>query len=201
VALPLTIIPPLWQTWWFLTGAGILALGMVAFALVARIRSIRSQQTHLENLVVRRTTELQNTNQQLAAEVERRTRAEAALAKRAEEELQQSEARFQAMYNQSVIGIGILGLDGKIMDANATVCRLLGRTLEDLQKIRFTEVIHPEDREHGEDEFMQLLKGERNSYRVERRYIRGDGTVFWANVIVSMILDLEGNPRFAASRP
>ncbi len=197
VALPLTIIPPLWQTWWFLTGAGILALGMVAFAFVARIRSIRSQQAHLENLVVRRTTELQNTNQQLAAEVERRTRAEAALAKRAEEELQQSEARFQAMYNQSVIGIGILGLDGKIMDANATVCRLLGRTLEDLQKIRFTEVIHPEDREHGGDEFMQLLKGERNSYRVERRYIRGDGTVFWANVIVSMILDLEGNPRFA----
>lgn len=197
VAIPLTIIPPLWQTWWFLTGAGVLALGMVAFAVVARLRGIRGQQAHLEELVIRRTTELQSTNQQLEAEVERRTRAEAALAKRAEEELQQSEARFQAMYNQSVIGIGILGLDGKILDANATVCHLLGRTLKDLQKIRFTEIIHPEDRDHGDDEFMQLLKGERDSYRIERRYIRGDGTIFWANVIVSMILDLEGKPRFA----
>lgn len=197
MAIPLTIVPPLWQRWWFLTGAGVLVLGLVAFAGVARVRSLRGQQAHLEALVVRRTTELQTTNQQLAAEVERRTRAEAALAKRAEEELQQSEARFQAMYNQSVIGIGILGLDGKILDANATVCRLLGRSLEDLQKIRFTEVIHPDDRAHGGEEFMQLLNGERDSYRVERRYIRGDGRVFWANVIVSMILDLEGKPRFA----
>lgn len=197
VAIPLTIIPPLWQRWWFLTGAGFLALGLVVFAFVARLRSLHSQQAHLERLVVHRTAELQNTNQQLEAEVDRRTRAEAALAKRAEEELQQSEARFQAMYNQSVIGIGILGLDGKILDANATVCRLLGRSLEELQKIRFTEVIHPEDRAHGGDEFFQMLKGERDSYRIERRYIRGDGSIFWANVIVSMILDLDGKPRFA----
>lgn len=170
---------------------------MIAFPYVARIRGIRAQQVHLEELVVQRTAELQTTNRQLEAEVERRTRAEAALAKRAEEELQQSEARFQAMYNQSVIGIGILGLDGRILDANATVCRLLKRSLEELQRIRFIEVIHPANREHGGDEFQQLLKGERDSYRVERRYIRGDGSVFWANVIVSMINDLDGKPRFA----
>lgn len=111
--------------------------------------------------------------------------------------LHQSEARFQAMFNQSVIGIGMLGLDGRIQDANSAVCRMLGRSLDELHRIPFTEMIHPDEREFSGEQFRQLLAGETTSYRVQRRYLRKDGGIFWANVTVSMVCDKHGRPQFA----
>jgi PAS domain S-box-containing protein len=111
--------------------------------------------------------------------------------------LQQSEARFQAMFNQSVIGIGMLSLDGMILDANSAVCLMLGRSLEELRRVQFTEMIHPDDRDHSGGQFKKLLAGEQESYRVQRRYLRADGDIFWANVTVSMVYDRERHPLFA----
>ena len=43
------------------------------------------------------------------------------------DELNHPEATFQAMFENSAVGIGIMGLDRKIIDANPAICRMFSR--------------------------------------------------------------------------
>ena len=42
------------------------------------------------------------------------------------------ERRFQAMFEGAAIGIGICGLDGRILEANPALSRMLGYSVEEL---------------------------------------------------------------------
>ena len=52
---------------------------------------------------------------------------EVSIAKRVFDELQQSEARFRAIFENAAVGIGILGLDRRVIDANPALCRMYNR--------------------------------------------------------------------------
>jgi len=64
-ALELIIIPPWWETWWFRTLMGVLALALLAGAYSYRIRNLRKRTLTLENEVSLRTQELTASNLQL----------------------------------------------------------------------------------------------------------------------------------------
>src|SRR6266496_2245592 len=126
------ITPPVWQTWWF-KGALIVVLGaLVAGGFRWRFNAIREQNVYLETLVSERTFKLRETNKLLEKEVDQRKHAEAELEKRAAQELQQSEERFRAMFEHSAVGIGIMGLDRRVIDANPAICRIYSRTREEM---------------------------------------------------------------------
>ncbi len=83
VSIPIKIIPPLWQTWWF-QGASLLALLAIGFMGVRwRIDSISAQNRHLEELVDLRTADLKQSNVKLLQAIELREKAETALAQKA----------------------------------------------------------------------------------------------------------------------
>ena len=69
-----------------------------------RLERVQAQNRRLEALVGQRTQELSQTNQQLAVEVEQRKLAEEALAQKAAEDLNQSEARFRAIFDNASVG-------------------------------------------------------------------------------------------------
>ncbi len=63
----LTVIPPLWETWWF-RSFFILALGtMVATGYRWRVKRIESRNRQLENLVQRRTSDLEKRTRDIEA--------------------------------------------------------------------------------------------------------------------------------------
>jgi PAS domain S-box-containing protein len=187
VAIPIFITPPVWQTWWFL-GSLIIVVGtLVAGGFRWRLNTIREQNVYLETQVSERTSELRETNTLLEKEVEQRKHAEEALAKRTAEELHQSEARFQAIFNDSAVGVGIMGLDRRILDANPAICRMFGRSREEMIGMPASEATFPEDNAESAGLFDELLTGQRDSYEVDRRYIRKNGDVFWAHVTMSAV--------------
>ena len=162
-----------------------------------KIQSTNSrQQTTLEAQVAQRTQELQVANQKLELEIVQRKRVEEALAKQVEEELSVSNARFQAMFNDAAVGMGILGLDRRIIDANPALCRIYGRPREELIGMSAAEVTDTEDKALAAQLFSELLAGQRDSYEVDRRYIRKNGEVFWAHVTLSAVRGLDGQPVF-----
>jgi len=61
------------------------------------------------------------------------------------EELSASEARFQAFFNDPAVGIGILGLDRRLVDANPTLFRIFGRTREEMIGMNSAEITYPDD--------------------------------------------------------
>ncbi|MGE5375596.1 MAG: two-component regulator propeller domain-containing protein, partial [Bacteroidota bacterium] len=199
IAVPVIITPPIWQTWWFI-GLAIFVLGVaVAGGFRWRLNAIREQNIRLETDVAERTGELSEINKLLEKEVEQRKWAEAELEKRAAQELQQSEERFRATFENSAIGIALTTLDGHLLRANPAICKMSGYTEEELQARTDLENTYPEDRSAGMDFLAELLEGKRDSYQVEKRYVRKNGEVFWAQVTLSVVHDAEGRHDYLVS--
>ena len=114
--------------------------------------------------------------------------------KRALEDLRESEARFRSMFEHSAIGIGVMSLDRRITDANPAICRMYGRTREEMIGMNAAQVTYPEDDPVSLTLFNELVSGERDSYEMDRRYIRKNGEVFWTHVTMSSVRGVDGNP-------
>jgi PAS domain S-box-containing protein len=116
--------------------------------------------------------------------------------KKAEEELRASEARFKAMYENSGVGIGLMNLDRTVIAANPALCEMLGRTCEELIGQSPALVTYPDDYPTSTEQFSRLIAGEVDHYISERRYVHKDGTVFWAQISMSMVSDPDGTPLY-----
>jgi PAS domain S-box-containing protein len=112
------------------------------------------------------------------------------------DKLLQSEARFRAMFDTAAVGIGLMSLDRRIIDANASMCRMLGLTLDEIIGQVPAIATHPEDYPRSTRQFEELLSGEKDYYWEERRFVRKNGDVFWAHVTMSVVRDSEQRPLY-----
>jgi PAS domain S-box-containing protein len=186
---------PGWMVWSLHGIAIVLFIGILFASRTIRSTNIQQQAT-LESQVAKRTEELQVANQKLEEEIARCKRIEEELAKQADEELSVSNERFQAMFNVAAVGIGIMGLDRRIIDANPALCRIYGRTRQEMIGMNAGIVTFREDNSESAELFNELLLGQRHSYEVDRRYLRKNGEVFWAHVTMSAVRGADHKPRF-----
>ncbi|MFB6872928.1 putative bifunctional diguanylate cyclase/phosphodiesterase [Streptomyces sp. NPDC056323] len=114
----------------------------------------------------------------------------------AEHALHATEARFRAVFKDAAIGIGIADLDGKVLEVNDTLTRMFGGLDHHVRSHRLNEWVHPEDSPHVWKYYDELVRGEREHYRVEKPYYRNDGTVLWTNLTVSLLRDADGKPQY-----
>lgn len=196
IAIPISVTPPFWQTWWFGTIGVVLLAGVITLGFQQRVRAVKENARKLESLVEQRTSELSDANKQLEVEIEQREKAEEALAKRSAEQLEQSEARFRTMFETAAVGIGIMGLDRKVIDANPALCRMYGYSCEELRGQSSALVTHPDDLPRSVQYLQDILEGNYDHYTDERRYIRRNGEVFWAQITMSVVKDSQGKPLY-----
>jgi PAS domain S-box-containing protein len=111
-------------------------------------------------------------------------------------DLEASQARFKAAFDSSAIGIGILSLDGDILAANAAVCKMSGYTEDELIQRNDRQNVYPEDLDVGLYQFAEMIAGKRDSYSVEKRYMRKNGEVFWTRLTLSLVRDGLGKPAY-----
>ncbi|HBY95272.1 MAG: PAS domain S-box protein [Ardenticatenaceae bacterium] len=119
--------------------------------------------------------------------------------KRAEETLRESEARFRAIFERAAIGIGLVDLQGRLMESNPALQEMLDYNAEELRHAVFTEFTHPDDVAADLRLYSEMVAGERDYYQIEKRYVRKDDTFVWGNLTVSLVLDHHGTPQFAVS--
>ncbi|MEU6928875.1 EAL domain-containing protein [Streptomyces sp. NPDC046385] len=129
---------------------------------------------------------------------EQETIAHSALSARsaAELALHATESRFRAIFEGAAIGIGIADLAGNVLEVNETLTRMFGGLEQHVLSRNIAEWSHPEDGPHVWRLYDELVRGEREHYRVEKPYYRGDGTVLWTNLTVSLLRDAAGVPRY-----
>jgi PAS domain S-box-containing protein len=114
--------------------------------------------------------------------------------KQLEGTLQENEAHFRATFEHAPICIGNATLEGQWFDVNQQLCDMLGYTREELLFKTFQDITHPDDLKASLDPYYRLLAGECQSYTLEKRYIRKDGSVVWVNLTVSLVRTPEGKP-------
>src|SRR5947208_7023083 len=116
--------------------------------------------------------------------------------KRAEQALRESRQRLQATYERAPIGIVESSPEGKYVGANEEFCRILGYRKEELLQRDIEDVTHKEDYSRDIKLHRQLVAGEIPFYEIEKRYVRKDGAVIWAQVLRSIVRDAEGTPLY-----
>lgn len=112
----------------------------------------------------------------------------------AENKLVAAERRFRTLFEAAPIGTFLVSAEGRIIDANPAAAELLGLPPEVLVGTTTSELTHPEDIEMSSRNRERLVRGETPSYRLEKRYVRGDGSVFWAQLDACIIRGDSGNP-------
>ncbi|HMK37608.1 MAG TPA: PAS domain S-box protein [Desulfomonilaceae bacterium] len=112
--------------------------------------------------------------------------------KRAEEALRASEERYRAVFDSAGIGIDLLDRDGKIFQVNQALLDMLGYAEEELHQLTFLDITPLEEREISKRNLEDLMAGEIESYRLEKRYLRKDGSILWADLTTSVIRGPKG---------
>jgi len=196
VSIPVIITPPFWQTWWFNGSLVFVLVTLLAGGFRWRLNSIRAQNVRLETQISERTSELRETNKLLETEVEQRKRAEAELAKHAAEELQESEERFRVMFQSAGIGIALVGMDRRPLEANAAMIEMAGYNSQEFFQKTGADLSYPEDADIGIPELQDVLDGKLNTYQIEKRYIRKDGQIYWVRLTNSVVRAPDGKPQY-----
>ncbi|MEJ3744546.1 EAL domain-containing protein [Actinomycetes bacterium KLBMP 9797] len=117
----------------------------------------------------------------------------------AEEARWASEARFQAVFAEAAIGIGIGRLNGRLIDVNRALCEMFGYGREEflLHHTTATFFQPPSDAPEAWQEYHDLWSGRRDNFRTEKPFRRGDGAEIWTDLVVSLIRDKDGAPQYA----
>ncbi|HVN77040.1 MAG TPA: PAS domain S-box protein [Thermoanaerobaculaceae bacterium] len=109
--------------------------------------------------------------------------------------LRQSEAQFRAMFETASVGMAQADTTtGRWLRVNRRMCEITGYAADELLAMRVPEITHPDDRQADWDAFQRVVRGKVPNYRLEKRYLRKDGTVAWVNINMTVIRDGEGNP-------
>src|SRR6266480_3257580 len=116
--------------------------------------------------------------------------------KRAEQALRESKQRLLATYERAPIGIIECSPEGKYVGANEEFCRILGYRKEELLQRGIEDVTHKEDYSREIKLHRQLVAGEIPFYEIEKRYVRKDGAVIWAQVLRSLVRVADGTPLY-----
>jgi len=120
--------------------------------------------------------------------------------KRAEDALQENEARFRSAFDYSAIGMALVSPDGHWLRVNRSICEIVGYSEQELLEIDFQTVTHPDDLEKDLEYVQQMLAGEIKTYQMEKRYIHKMGQVVWALLSVSLVRDAQDEPLYFISQ-
>jgi diguanylate cyclase (GGDEF)-like protein/PAS domain S-box-containing protein len=112
----------------------------------------------------------------------------------AEQELARGQKLFGVAFEGAPIGMALVGLEGRFLRVNTALLHSLGYGESELLERSFQEVTHPDDLATDIEHVRRLVAGEIGSYRLDKRYLRKDGSTFWAALSVSLIRDEHGAP-------
>src|SRR3546814_7786751 len=99
---------------------------------------------------------------------------------------------YQSLLNDSPVGFALVSTDGRWLRVNRAISRLLGYSPEELSKLNFQKLTHPDDLEADLQLVDDPIAGRRENYRLEKRYVRKDGSIVRGLLSVSMSRDERG---------
>jgi PAS domain S-box-containing protein len=108
----------------------------------------------------------------------------------------ESEALFRQGFDGSPIGMALTApVDGRYLQVNAALCRLLGRSEEELLGLSICDVSFPEDVERDLAARRRMMTDRKYTFEMEKRYLRSDNSILWASLHVIPVYGEDGQVR------
>ncbi|MEC4985501.1 MAG: PAS domain S-box protein [Oscillatoria sp. PMC 1068.18] len=109
--------------------------------------------------------------------------------------LRESEKRFRVIFEEAEVGIAQLSSQRQFLQVNQRFCDLFGYTETEISNLTWQEITNPEDLEISVALTQRMFAGEISNFSLEKRYLRKDGSSFWANCTISLVRSESGEPR------
>jgi two-component system, cell cycle sensor histidine kinase and response regulator CckA len=107
--------------------------------------------------------------------------------------------RFSQTFHSAPIGMAHSTLTGRWLEVNQFVLNFIGYSRDELQRMTFRDVTHPDDLPEDEAGRRRLLAGLVPSHRMDKRYVRKDGAVVWATDTDSLARTTSGKADYLIS--
>lgn len=117
-----------------------------------------------------------------------------------QEQIALSEQKFKNVFNYLGTGLALVSVEGKWLDVNPVLSKILGYTPEELLAITFQDITYPEDLEKDLENLYKLVAGDIESYEIEKRYIHKNRNLVWALLTVSLVRNKDEAPLFFISQ-
>lgn len=108
---------------------------------------------------------------------------------RARRRLADSEERYRRAVHDASVGIFTMDLEGHVLDCNPAFARMLDYAPHELIGRRIQDFSPQPDMQVDDDLRHSALSGKPERTSFEKRYVRRDGTEFWARVSASVVRD------------
>ena len=130
------------------------------------------------------------------AEAENRIQAErvaaaertAADAARHLAELRESEDRFQSAFMHAAVGMVLVSTDGRVVQVNAALARLLGQAEQEFTGTDFMHMFHADDHEPLRVEMHSIIVGAETTFSIELRCRHRKGIDVWVSLYGSYFM-------------
>ena len=109
-----------------------------------------------------------------------------------EQALHESEQVYRSTFELAAVGVAHVSPEGRWMRVNRKLCEILGYTEEEILRLTFQEITHRDDLAIDLAETEKVRTGELPTFSMEKRYIRKDKSIVWANLTVSAARDSSG---------
>ncbi len=107
-----------------------------------------------------------------------------------------SEAAFRSIFDLASIGIALVAPDGGWINVNRAMCEIVGYTEDELRRLTFQDITHPDDVESDLELVARLRDGGLERFQLDKRYVRKDGAIVWTNLNVSCKRDAAGEVEY-----
>ena len=109
-------------------------------------------------------------------------------------------SQFKSAFDYSPNGMALVSLDGKWVNVNRNLSKMIGYTQEELLEMSFMDVTYHEDLDKDLKLLSKLMAGEIDTYNMEKRYIHKEGHLLWGLLTVSLQKDENGKPLYFISQ-
>jgi PAS domain S-box-containing protein len=105
------------------------------------------------------------------------------------ERWKQVSAERELLIQRAPVGICRIAADGRILEVNAAIRRMLGRSRGELVGHSFLRLVHPADRTQQRGLYSRLAADGTDHLETECRLMRGDGRPLWCSIVASPVSD------------
>lgn len=113
--------------------------------------------------------------------------------KQAEATLQKSEQLYRHLFENAGVGIVRHEVDGRFLRVNDYFRKFIGYESDEMDQLTPLDITHPDDIAESQALLEKIKNGKRDSFELEKRYVRKDGSIRWGHVNSSIIRDQNGD--------
>ena len=113
-----------------------------------------------------------------------------------EEALLENEEQFRSTFEQAAVGIAHVAFNGKFIRINQRLCDITGYSHTEMLSKTFQEITSPDFIDTDIYNIENFKTNKTNTYKLEKKYIRKNGSSIWVNVTIAMKRKVNGEPDY-----